>query len=380
MVCGDLNARTGILSDIPNVSLNSDPQCISNDLSFPIWTSESELSHRCSMDVKTNNYGKELLLLCQSSGLRIVNGRYSLDKNVGKFTCYKDNGQSVVDYLLAQENLFNSLVFFEVGQKWPDSDHCPVTFHLKATFLGSSRHQNKDSVNGTFEYSKFIWDVGSSETIRNYLFDEQGTAHLNEFYDCIYNLESGENAANAFSKCIAQACDRSLKKSGKQFSSHFPHNPWFDAECKDIKSKYHLAYKCDELSSATKGLGKKFKRITQRKKRVHQREQLKDLQKCDNPQKLWKKLKSLRQCPEVDADLNLSDFFSHFSKPAIDNSNNKFEFDLKHEQELSDFFRQYMNSNFEGTENTAVHDILDTNISVDEVTYALKGATRAGQW
>ena len=137
-VCGDLNARTGTLSDVPDISLNSDPLCISNDLSFPIWTSESSLSSRYSMDVKTNNYGKELLLLCQSSGLRIVNGRYSLDKHVGKFTCYKDNGQSVVDYLLAQENLFNSLLLFEIGEKWPDSDHCPVTFHLKATFPCSS--------------------------------------------------------------------------------------------------------------------------------------------------------------------------------------------------------------------------------------------------
>ncbi len=372
-VCGDLNARTGTLSDIPDISLNSDPQCISNDLSFPIWTNESNLSPRSSNDAKTNNYGKELLLLCHSSGLRIVNGRCFQDENVGKFTCYKDNGQSVVDYLLAQELLFNALVFFEIGEKWPDSDHCPVTFHLNAPSIVSPKFQSKGFMHDTSEYSKFIWDVDSSETVREHLFDEEGIEKLNEFYNCIYNLECGENAANAFSEFITQACDRSLRKSGKQASSHFRHNPWFDTECKDIKSQYHLAYKADELSNVTKCLGKQYKRVTQRKKRAYQREQVKDIQKCENPQQLWKKLKSLRQTAEVDADLDISDFFAHFSKPAIDNSDNKFDFDSIHEQELSDFFKQYINGNDLGCEeNLAVLEILDANISADEIQNALK--------
>ncbi len=162
-------------------------------------------------------------------------------------------------------------------------------------------------------------------------FDEEGIEKLNEFYDCMYNLECGENVANAFSEFITQACDRSLRKSGKQASSHFRHNPWFDSECKDIKSQYHLSQKADELSNVTKGLGKQYKRVTRRKKRAYQREQVKDIQKCDNPQQLWKKLKSLRQTAEVDTDLNMSDFFSHFAKPAIDNSGNKFDFDAIHE-------------------------------------------------
>ncbi len=162
----------------------------------------------------------------------------------GKFTCFKDNGQSVIDYLLVQENLFNSLVFFEIGDKWPDSDHCPVTFHLKATFIGNSKFQNKDSISrgvvillaesrksskkvpenrkkyikcarkpenailgsrkvekksaersisNTSEYCKFIWEYGSSETVREHLFYEQGVKSSHEFYDYIYNSPCGEN-------------------------------------------------------------------------------------------------------------------------------------------------------------------------------------------
>ena len=43
---------------------------------------------QCNTDHSINTYGRELLNLCVSSNLCIVNGRIGRDKDVGAFTCY----------------------------------------------------------------------------------------------------------------------------------------------------------------------------------------------------------------------------------------------------------------------------------------------------
>ena len=75
---------------------------IREDLFF--WTRQRHLylfSLHNSEDKKVNNYGKELIDLCISSRLRILNGRIGMDKEQGTFTCGTPRGSSVVDYSVA---------------------------------------------------------------------------------------------------------------------------------------------------------------------------------------------------------------------------------------------------------------------------------------
>lgn len=57
-----------------------------------------------------NNYGRKLLELCKSSGLRIVNGRHPGDVP-GDYTFFCSRGNSVINYLLTDSSLF-----FSIGQ------------------------------------------------------------------------------------------------------------------------------------------------------------------------------------------------------------------------------------------------------------------------
>ena len=50
---------------------------------------------------ETNAYGRNLLNMCVTTGLRIINGRYGSDANVGTFTCITDRSASSIDYILA---------------------------------------------------------------------------------------------------------------------------------------------------------------------------------------------------------------------------------------------------------------------------------------
>ena len=53
---------------------------------------------RKSKDDTINSYGKELLELCISCEVRIINGRVGSDGGKGDFTCHTPRGNSTVDY------------------------------------------------------------------------------------------------------------------------------------------------------------------------------------------------------------------------------------------------------------------------------------------
>lgn len=69
-----------------------------------------------------NNYGRKLLELCKSSGLRIVNGRHPGDVP-GDYTFFCSRGNSVINYLLTDSSLFFSIGQFCTGIFNIFSDH-----------------------------------------------------------------------------------------------------------------------------------------------------------------------------------------------------------------------------------------------------------------
>ena len=134
IIMGDLNARTGTELDF----IEHD-----NDENIPIpqelYETDSLLNiPRGNMDRSTNRYGQSLLELCKTIPLRILNGR-KLGDILGSFTCYKYNGQSVVDYCLASPALMNKIAQFKVHTFLPElSDHCAISAKLKTNFFRNS--------------------------------------------------------------------------------------------------------------------------------------------------------------------------------------------------------------------------------------------------
>ncbi len=100
---------------------------------------------------------------------------------------------------------------------------------------------------------------------------------------------------------------------------------------------------------------------------------------------MWKKLDSL--CPKNNSStsLTLQDFKEFYAKPAVDNKDNSLNFDLTTEQEILDFMKKYHSGNESSTsqcpgpnsDNTClIKDILDSVISANEITSAIKGLKR----
>ena len=124
---GDLNARPGLKPDyIPD----EDNSCV------PVvgqlcGTDTQTARPRGSLDRLTNSYGDRLIELCKSVPLRICNGR-KLGDILGSYTCYKNNGQSTVDFCCVSPNIWSIVSTFVINELYPDlSDHCSITMTLK---------------------------------------------------------------------------------------------------------------------------------------------------------------------------------------------------------------------------------------------------------
>jgi hypothetical protein len=95
-----------------------------------LYSVDTEPPKRNNQDKGTNARGSELLDLCISSGLRILNGR-KVGDTLGCFTCHKYNGSSTVDYGVVSEGLFPHVQYFHVDKCVSDlSDHCKISFSL----------------------------------------------------------------------------------------------------------------------------------------------------------------------------------------------------------------------------------------------------------
>lgn len=83
---------------------------------------DHDAENRNSLDQVLNTQGRQLLDLCLSARLRILNGRF-LGDLLGNCTCIKHNGCSVVDYVLTSTSMLSSVNYCIVEEPTYLSDH-----------------------------------------------------------------------------------------------------------------------------------------------------------------------------------------------------------------------------------------------------------------
>ena len=83
-----------------------------------------------------------LLDFCKQTNLRILNGRFGSDSGIGKFTCHRHRGESIVDYILTSTDILPLVYRFSVGDPNILTDHSIINFSLlekrSRTFYGEA--------------------------------------------------------------------------------------------------------------------------------------------------------------------------------------------------------------------------------------------------
>ena len=96
----------------------------------------------------TDNRRKYILDMWKASSMKIISGRKLGDTN-GRFTCFSRNVlmPSVIDYTIADSDIFQEITYFRVDNLMTFSDHCAIFFRLKANFLLNSKKRFKQYSN-----------------------------------------------------------------------------------------------------------------------------------------------------------------------------------------------------------------------------------------
>ena len=150
-----------------NARVSNERDFVENDKFDPEMSPISyDLPPRSSEDKILNTRGKELLDLCKTHSFCIINGRKTGDIPAN-FTSFQPNGNSVIDYGIASQSLFPSVVSFTVGDFRPWlSDHCPIQFSLDIR-----KACKKDESNEQYDQlpTKWYWDDDCAEKYENVL-------------------------------------------------------------------------------------------------------------------------------------------------------------------------------------------------------------------
>ena len=105
---------------------------------------------------KIDSRGKDLIDLCISNQLRIVNGRV-LGDTFGNFTCYTSHGASTVDYVLVSEGILDHILYLKINDFVPclSDCHCLIQWSISAKY--SNEHVHIENCNIIEKSPGYMW-------------------------------------------------------------------------------------------------------------------------------------------------------------------------------------------------------------------------------
>ncbi len=342
MIQGDLNAKTGTLED----TITPDK----SDELFDLHIDQPP-QKRNSQDNAVNPRGNELLDMCKSLDLNIINGRKTGDL-FGNYTCFKWNGNSVVDYLLTSSSLLQNVPLFKVGDFLPWlSDHCPLYFTFEMP-RGVSKNISDIELPRNKAPKQYVW---SCESRQNYLNTLKSDYFERKWERYIEIDHSDPNIAVKYiSETLISAAEKTKIKCVKRDNHKDP--PWFDDSCNNLKNN---------IKSLGKNVKKDPKNSDLKRELFSEKKKLKKIvkkNKLDFKKQLMEQMKQSKN--------DSKKFWKLLDRFERRNDNTVFKEGIKDQRWLSHFKSIFQNTDEDKPipRNTAEHGELDYEISLEEYT------------
>lgn len=327
VLTGDLNARTANNLDL--IDNDNDTATLSPD-----YIIDKQIPPRNNFDMVLNERGKELLDMCVSSRLRILNGR-TVGDTLGYFTCHKWNGSSVVDYAVVSENLLacKRICYFKVHQTLGDlSDHCCISFKIRTPVIVKS---GKGEENISPLPVNFKWHEDAICKFQTAMASDEVQIQIDNFMK--KTLENSENGIDAAAIAVGDiyrlAAQKSLKISRRVKNKNIKkkiNKAWYDRSLFRLKSdvsKCGRKLAMDPKNSDHRRnyfmLLKLYRKSCKRKYREYRKQVIHDLDQLHDksPKTYWELVKKLKETSVTKSDkISPSEWYSHFSRLA--NKNN----------------------------------------------------------
>lgn len=260
-----------------------------------------------------NEYGKQFVDICSSSGLSIVNGRTS-DDCQGMYTRVHTTGKCVVDYVVVPVENRTIVEGFKVENQMTESDHRPLRFNLNCNLkLPVTTHEESDAARNVVIYhenreqrSFFKWSETNAHKFNSCLEDSIGCAFREQLKQKLADSGTAEDIGHVFQSYIKQALGRSMKLIRCKKRKSFPSNKWFDDDCKQLNKELStLDPLATDQGDQYFNQYAKYKRTTQKKKRSFQGKLLSEIQGTNDSSKMWSLLKENKNSKQKHYMINL---------------------------------------------------------------------------
>ncbi len=360
LISGDFNARTAGDADFCNdddvkhINLPSDYVC-------------DNALKRNNMDPHSvDEHGKELLSLCKTSGLRILNGR-TVGDTLGYCTCFSPNGlPSVIDYMLASTALLSNIEYFHVNAPSDLSIHCMLSTAITATY---SKHKQPDYPLRPLP-NKLIWDHTSTFKFQQSMTTLEMQSKCQAFLDRSNNL-TVDQSVDEINEIIKHAtrlaninekCSRPSKRKRTRKKK-----TWFNADCEAMRSELRKTARQlqrDPYNTPKRhyyhALRRKYKQLVNKSKSEFRGNILNQLENMNdtNPQGFWKLYDQLIDLDKQDNlnPISAQEWVHHFTTLFISAGNQP-------QQNVQDNMDDFINQNVDGVFNELNFQITDAEIS-----------------
>ena len=372
LICGDFNARSSICPDFV-----SGDECTHMNV-LPEDYTPDQYMHRYSQDEgHTNNNGLLLLDFCKQTGVRILNGRVGNDKGIGRYTFVGNRGSSVVDYVLASQELFTCIRHFEVQDPNIFSDHCIINFSIE---FGNRAKENNQPDICDYVSGKYTWKNDFKNDFVERLCSTNATEKLNllnvniaacsddhEIQSCVTGLVGiVEQAAEPLFKKFVQP-KNDAENENEMFAGHHE-NAWFNEECHQHKyyflsmlDKYRQSNTDENRINMVKARSR-YKKLIRKRKYEYDRDKTNTFinAKNKNAKLYWNMLKEAANVKP--ANIPLSSFEEYFK--AVNNPSDPY---YAPDEDVIFFNERYVNDEF-----CIMFEELNSNFSHVDILKAIK--------
>ena len=352
LLLGDFNARTSLLDDFTNDSLDV-PGLNMDDISIDLGNDRKKLeslglvTSRFNIDRATNNNGYKLIEFCKVTGLNIVNGRLGKDKGIGSFTCHSANGKSLIDYAIASPSLFPLIENFYVDDfdKTMSDVHSPICLSLsnlpkknESVKLDQPKETVESVSEHNFEIISTKWNNELTNEYKNAFIYEDIQNHTDKLESLVLH-DLDQNTMDELSKDLCSILIKPAKSVGisklvkntrnKKIPMNLRRNKnkeWFNEDCEKLRKEYmqsknklREANNTDEKNIAQNNFNQKFyayKKFIKKAQRKHNKELQKHIRnlKSSDPKAYWNILNKSKDSNKTMGNISLNVFMKHFKK------------------------------------------------------------------
>ena len=282
---------------------------------------------RSSFDNEINSNGKELLQICKSLNLNILNGRKSGD-TLGKPTYYNYKGFSVVDYFITDQDCFHEIESFVVKAPNYLSDHSQIVTWLA---ISKSNEHFSDSIDNSLSYKipeRYIWDSESPDKFKRSLEHNETQYLINNFMMTNYSSspDAIKTAISDFNTILTTSAKHSLKITSKKRrlkrnGENVINKKWFDRDCRFqriklrcLSNKKHRDPKDIHIRENYYKELKLYRTLLKKKRLAFETKKLSEIENENDPKKFWKLLKSMDDVDKFNDEppIKRNDWLNHF--------------------------------------------------------------------